>query len=663
MIVLAYVIFIFCSLNVKGKPNFTRFFHLLISLIFILRVVSRTNIINGFLKKISDKNASNIYSLNMIGMDPDSGISVEIFLFITTILYVISEFDSSSLFPPSFYYENFKKMLPDFPDAYCYGIMDQIEHNLGMNISESNTSTFEIMRNSMKRNSLLKFYHHSSIFIVDIISFVLLFFLFPKWENETQAKISGTYILILIVHLIFMILHYFFCLSGKIYIFYWIQILYYVFTLVTLFFSILNSWSNSLKLYVLIRIIMHLIAANCCFIGKVNVSYKIPQFKEEWRYILAANNFLKNFPFVFELHSLLAWAGKKSKVSLNDFTIIQSVALDIECLICNKLKKQVTNNTEKRRFWKGFIYIILFLICFIFPFIFVYENTSNHVPNRIISAKLEFGFSFFPTFFEWNLGSSEVTNEELNQIISNIPDILYRKSDSLVYLLSFSPFSLINFSFSENGKNIFKIRTSDSKNMDIKPYLKFTFSMEYPATVASSTQIIHLVNCSSLKENEKNNLYDTFFYQNASLSFDIEFPIYFHITESDELKYKTTSVKLNLMYDDDSWLLSFDNLFKYIQSEYTYSFVLLTDGFDKTQSKFQSTYIFLILYLITILFLGILIRHKIYLKAQRLWLKHIDYIKLYQKYIEINISKNTGDIEAELRLSNEFLSLISEKNN
>ena len=72
------------------------------------------------------------------------------------------------------------------------------------------------------------------------------------------------------------------------------------------------------------------------------------------------------------------------------------------------------------------------------------------------------------------------------------------------------------------------------------------------------------------------------------------------------------------MYDDDSWLLSFDNLFKYIQSEYTYSFVLLTDGFDKTQSKFQSTYIFLILYLITILFLGILIRHKIYLKAQRI---------------------------------------------
>ena len=621
LVIFIFVCFIFLSINYRGFPNTYRFFISLILIILGFRIISRIDIINEQFLIISDSLTNvqtRISTLSLIGFDPDNNILIEVLLFASAIFFIVDQINSMKIFPAKFYTEKLSSLLPGFPIEYCYGIMDDPIHNLGMNIPQ-NHGFLKTVKETMKKTWMRTTNHSNFILIIDIISLITLITCWPDWEKGTliapSTTVNGYYsvnilfVVILIIHIIFTIIAYFCCLGDHHFALLCVEFLWLAYEFSMIFFyirSLNSSFLSSAKFYIFLRVIQHIIAAHKSFIGRKFVSYKYKEFESQWKKILFGNYFIRFCPFIFEIQSILQWIGRPTLVSLSDFCIIRDMELQLEIIICNQFKqkakqknkkKESTKSSKKkekkhqrkkkydgldhdynyfnnpkisnpekneqkvdtkRRICIGTCILIIFLLIIFIPLLFLLRNSGDIYSNRVLMAKLEIGFGSFPPFYESYATIHEIYNFEHQELATSIhPSVveLAAQTSNSLYIITFPLVSSTQFQLSFAGSMSASDSLSDSSS-NIAPYLKLDFSFERPTTSGNLRDPIFLKAGRSLNTEEKNKLSSVLNRESDTMDGIITLPRFIYVTMDTYVQnIQEIESNFNFIFNQGHWSL------------------------------------------------------------------------------------------------------------
>ena len=464
------IVLMFCCLilplDIKGFPVIYIIFFSIVEFVYFLRNLCTINILKGYIIDASNTvtvTKMSISVIKMFGIDPEEISTVEIFLFLFTVFFIVDQLQWCEIYPPDYYYKLLLECLPGFPDEYCYGIINKPEETLDMQpkakyeakaaeqailqaqalnqVNAQNTQggapltgnpneprdslgmdvekppTFiEQFKYTMRRAGLIETQHSMVMMILDVISFFLILVLWGMWTHGTEAtspieggtkyvfRIDVLFIFMLLIQTIFSLTCYAFSLSSNHIGLYVVNAIWFLYTYCISFYYIASENREvpaSLQFYFFVRFFWHLVAAHKCFRGRRIVAFKYPNFVKDWRLIFSMNKFIRICPFVFEIQTILIWMSQKTKVYLLDFFVIRDVAMQLEDLICLQSNPNQESQSKKgqNRFLKGGLLLLLFAIIIFVPMFFMASSSASKESNRPTNVQLEIGFPSFAPFF------------------------------------------------------------------------------------------------------------------------------------------------------------------------------------------------------------------------------------------------------------------------
>lgn len=589
VIFLMFIYAYFVSMNIHGYPSLYRLLLGFSMFILVLRSISQVTVINKLLVRAAN-DVANIQTtvplLNLIGLGPEHSITVEIFLFLATLFFVVSQLASAAVFHPRYYYNKFKTLLPGFPDEYCYGVISNPEIALGLQTKVD--PMLDTIKHSMEQVNLKGTSHSMWLMFIDFISFLVLLICWNRWTNSDDSlgnitekfvfSFNVLFIFMLIIHVVFTFSVYYCVLSYKYFEMFWVHLVWLLWTILMSFFFVPSQSrkiTGSLKFYLVLRYLSHLIAGHKIFIGKINIAFKYPNFKQKGKVISWTNQFIRACPFAFEIQTLLLWMSQYTYVSLTDYFIIRDIKGQIEILMAEQARGEEIY-VKQHRYLIGGIGILLLLILLFGPLFFMVKGSDATITNPPVSAKLEIGFSSILPFYKAYATISDITTEEHQQIAD--ADLEYLKSvviadKETLSLLEFPFYSLENFIPTEQERlQLFnKLQTPESR---IIPYYRFSLIFGNPTSIGMTQNIVYQKNGNPLSSGEKEVLLEMILsgqplpiMMGLSLPILIYMPAKSMVTELDKgketiaLEFRNISSQLtfNIDFLDDSSVLNLLN--------------------------------------------------------------------------------------------------------
>ena len=679
LLVILLFIGIILPIDMKGKPKVYITFFSLVLLILSLQCICRVRIIadeiNEKLNSVKFQQKS-IDVITLLGVNPNQSAVPDILLFLATVFFICDKLSQVNFYSPFYYYQKFKSILPGFPTEYCYGILKDPVNSLEM--EEDEKSIFKVIHNSFSKPGLIQYYHHIWLLVVDVISFIILFFTWSKWcVKDTENKIIGSgsntiqidvlFVFVLVIQTVFSITAYFSSISSNYVLLFIINIVWLAYTYCMTFFYIPTRNRNTfstLQFYFFLRYFAHIIISHKCLTGKVNITFKYPQFDKDWILIILNNKFIQCCPFVFEIQSILLWMSKKTKVSLFDFFIIRDVKQQIEIV----MSKQINPNKEPKKKKRMLIGSIIFIISIvvIFGILYVLSSGSNSsTANPPLSAKLEIGVSSLNSLYTAQGIISSMNSNQHQAIadsgIESLHSLVLEEENSLS-IIEFPLISHISWiPESIELKNAEKIlRTST----DSKPFYKFTFYFNKPVGISSVQNVVYQYYYDPLTSKEGNNLADIILGNSTEELFNIILPLVLMVPDDDEI-YDITNVRANtnrLYINNNNWMLNETTSgipLNFLIDKDNYRILLWSKPVIPNSLLGISMSLSLLLYLIIIIVLGIIIRFITLGFMKSLWIERMKQPqKLYRMIIAIDAFRSANDFEKEYVVAENLLNTL-----
>ena len=687
MIVVTMFCCIFLPLDIKGFPILYRIFFALVLFIYALRNICNLDIIDNYIIDATQSvtvEQMSISVIKMFGIEPGNS-TVEIFLFLFTVFFIVDQLAWCEVYPAKFYYEKFTKILPGFPDEYCYGIMNNPTESLAMS-PEKHDNFFKQAMRAMNRSGLIETTHSTVLIIVDVISLILLLILWGLWDHGGDPsspldgdssyifKIDVLFIFMLLIHVIFMLVCYAFSLSSNHIGLYFVNLIWFLYTYCLSFYYLTSKNRGvppSLEFYFFVRFFWHLVAAHKCFRGRRIVAFKYPNFTKDSSIIFAMNKFIRVCPFVFEIQTILIWMSQKTKVYLLDFFVVRDIAMQLEDLISIQTKQSSQSSTKNQHiFLKGGILLILLALIIFVPLFFMSSGNPSTVVNPPESIQLEIGISSFPNLFTCQGVISQISASDHQAIAdSNIGTLyfLVLSERTNIYLVDFP---LISFDIwnpsTELNALINQLIQSDE---EIVPFYRYSMFFERPTTVSSVQNVVLQGRFPALTAEQRNQLADLIngnFSQSIgplSLPLTLVVPIDDNVIEINDLQ-RTADLEL-VSGTQNIWELRLseadDIPIGFLDTSSSYKMILWSqEANENNESNSMSSDGSIIgVYIILIITVGMVLRAFSLQLINTLWIDRMEKPqKLYRMIVAINAFRAARDIDKEKIMTDQILDTL-----
>lgn len=338
MLLLLVIFGLFLSMNFSGISQIYKIFIIGVLVILLIRSISKQTVLYHYIFDFSNsvsQTQRDFNILSFIGMNTESSV-IEIFVFLATVFYCVDRNSQVTGHTAEYYYNMYHEKLPGFPEDYCYTVVDNPIAALGLKSSYQPTY-WKVIQKSLKQVGLIESFHHIYLLILDLVSFIWLAAQFDDWTSSEGSvsliifytpigvNTSTGYIFMLLVHVIFTFLCYYFQIALSSVALYFLNLIWFLLTIIIVFFVVRSESLGtpvSAILYFIIRYIYHLILSHKIRTGTSFVSFKIPDFQNHYKFLKFSNLFLRYFPFAFELSTLLQWMSRRTNVSFSDYLAV-----------------------------------------------------------------------------------------------------------------------------------------------------------------------------------------------------------------------------------------------------------------------------------------------------------------------------------------------------
>ncbi|OHT13687.1 hypothetical protein TRFO_16122 [Tritrichomonas foetus] len=536
MFLIIYVVAVFCSCRLKNEPNFYRIFLIMVMIILCFRCLSTINIINQYIVEAENnitlqKMSIDIFSL--FGINPNDSSTIEVFVFLGAIWYIVDQLSYSEVFESSFYHDKFSEILPGFPIEYCYGIISNPANQFAMN-TQDNRKFLKKFIDSITRYGLDDTTHKYWLLLLDSISLLVLAVCWTKWTTPSDGIISSNttsgvvltvaYVFMLFIHVLFMLVDYFASVCNRYYILFISHNLWFIYTILISFYYVQSVSSSkmmsSLEFYFVLRFLSHLIASHKCMISRTLSVFKYPDFVHHYNLIIWKNRFMRYCPFAFEIQIMLEWISKKTFVSLIDYFIVNNIKSKLEIKVAQTANpNQPKKYHPQKRIVIATICLILIAAVVFIPLFIMIEGKPSTISNPPLLAALEIGITAAPPLYKSSGVTAKMTSswqQELrNSQISILSSISTLNQNDLT-VIDFPQFSSQSFAPTEQDVSILTAILSDS-NAQLIPYIKFSFYFEYPTTSGNNQDVVYQVAKQAINWNQKQELLNVIVNKSGSL--------------------------------------------------------------------------------------------------------------------------------------------------
>ena len=671
----------FCSIDIRSYPHIYRFFFMFVFTILGLRACARASVIRDRLLLATGtvEYLGNTYSLfALIGLQPDDRIASEILLFLASVWFVLDQLGSAKLFSPNHYFKKFKSALDGFPDDYCYGIINDPIQQLGMKARKP-LSVVQYLREQFSRKSLRSTSHKTIALILDLISLVRLVILWSFWENSYSQvvptavnytfRIGVSFVFVCLVHVVFTLLVYFLQLAQNYFGLLIVNALWVTYTLAINFFYLASRWSglpDTLYLFIIIRLLSHIVVAHKCYTGRVFVTFRCPRFIKNHGPIKFVNRFIRSVPFVFELQTLLTWMIEPTKVSLHDFFLVRDVAMRLEILISRQMELAHAADKKQRRIFRGMIWLLLFLALVFIPLFILVERTEDLYNNSLQSMTVSVGFSEYPALYKGIARVRGISSQEKQVLVSTsdstLRDIASVPGDT-VYVASLTPNSNEYPRWTDTTEARL-LQDIDDPNTQLTLSLVIEMVFERPATKEYSRTILYDERMNAT-EKIRSDFKDAINGNTTSLVTGLTFPGLLFILSNRmyPISYEEMQYSLILSYSPGD--LAWNMVPHEVDPMWGLSDIVLlvySEQVTDMKGKFSSTAgqdELMVIYILLLIIVGVVVRSRTLGHLDQLWIHRLDAPhKLYNMIIAIQLVRNAGDVDKEAELVNKFLDIV-----
>ena len=635
--------------------------------------------------------AINLYQL--FGLSPNDSSTCEVFVFLFTSWFIVDQISQSEIFTVQHYYQKFSGgKLPGFPGDYCSGIIDNPEFTLGMDVQKS-LGIKEQVTTILKRKGGISTQHNVWALIVDTISFIVLLICWGTWVSgdEQASLISNSssftfnidvgFVFILFIHVAFSLTLFWCELADRYFSLYIVNVVWMAYTYCMTYFYIPvenRNVSGSLTLYFLLRFLAALIIAHKCFVGRINISFKYPNFALNWRSIIASSKFIRICPFVFEIQTILFWMAQDTYTKLMDFMIFRDMALQLEALIAEQADPKYDDppKSQKRICTGGVLMFILALLLF-GPLFFMTESAGGTVNNPPLSMQLEIGVSGLPAFYQSNGFLVGVSKGEHQQIAdAGYPTMTFMVLSDVSCLTRVEFPMTSHDGWQPNEEAAASAAEMLESSRAFQYYIKFTLVFDRATTSSSSTTVTWQRNIADLSFDDRQVL--EYYLTSGEMGRDgdlspITVPMDLVIPSEDRpvsLNILTRNVILTPSFATGplTWSLTFgeqtdtQNAVPFMNTVDSYSVLVWSQpvASDNLIGALLSDNGGIVgIYILIIITFGLVIRSWSTSQGDDLWLTRMDSPqKLYRMVVAIEAFRQAKDPQKEQEMMDQFLDTL-----
>lgn len=685
------MIFIFIWHSSRIHNNHILYRVLMIFILFIMGIRSLTNvkILSDVLKSVADSvtvQQMSISALRLFDLDPNSSSTIECFLFLFAVFYLLDQLSYCKVFPPKYYNEKFRTLLPGFPDEYCYGIIPNPEHVLALDAMPTDGFVDRFVE-SFKKIGLRESVHRLFILLFDIISFIVLLLCWGKWSAGTnEAAVAGmgstdiqtdaVSIIIWIIHVLFMFFNYFSMLSDNYIFLFFGHNIWFIYTILMSAFYVHSQnrgIPGDLKFYLVLRIFTHLLYMHKCQLGTIFVTFKYPDFASDYNYITWSNKFMRICPFAFEIQVLLTYMSQKTYVSLSDFFIINDVKSNLEIMISQQMNPKKPDKYEEAHYLRNPGLLLFLLLVLMFgPIFFMTESKANEVNNKPISVSLELGFSTLPPIWKSYGYIAPLTSDQQQQLansrLGEYQPFVLVPSESMS-VLYFTRYSL--YDWNPSNPDMLQInRSLLDFSLPLVPYFKYNIVFERPTSIGKVPNIEYEYNFDQLTTTQREEMIQSLTSSSAqTINIGINLPLTLLMpTSSQMLDFSQYRQSISLMYKNITgvfWELEFDSIFSNIPflraNQDSYKCLLYSQPVEKEQDESGGLGIGGVYILIIIIF-GVVLRDKTIGQIDSLWIERMEKPqKLYLFFVANDSFRSAHQLEKEKDMTETILDTLKSK--
>lgn len=507
----------FCGFDLSNRPNKFRIYMIFLIFVVAMNQLSKMGLVYDHI--IQHSNSLNIKRLSispfdLFGLNSASSSFPEIFLLVTFIFYIVDQRAWCEVFPADYYLNKFEKELTGFPEDFsCEDETDResIITTLGLSVHDQ-PLLYQIRKQVYNRGVIST----SILFIttiLDTFSLLLLILFWTSWTQQGLAKmvLDGSsaidsfrldvlFIFVLIIHVMFMIAVYYCQISNLLFPMLVLTSIWLCYIYCISFFyipSVNREYrTNSLFLYVFVRILAALLTYYRIATGKFVVEYQFPSFQKDWRRIILANRFVLFCPFVFEIQSVMIWMSRDTYVDFMNFMMIRDFGMRLEIMISSQVDPAYYEHPVKQRNRLVGSCILLVLLVLLFgPLFFMTDVSSAITTNLPLSASLTIGLTPFQPLYQAYATIAPITSRQLQEIsdlsLSSL-NIMVLNSNKDTSLLTF-PTNPSSYWFPSDDDLSNTVNRADSYfsqfSGEICPYYELTVKFTSATTISNSQAV------------------------------------------------------------------------------------------------------------------------------------------------------------------------------
>jgi hypothetical protein len=369
------------------------------------------------------------------------------------------------------------------------------------------------------------------------------------------------------------------------------------------------------------------VIAHKCSTGRIFATFRYPRFAQNWRWILAANAFVKGCPFFFELQTLLTWMIEPTAVSFSDFLL--------ENLIARQRRPATAGERQgRKRALHGLCYFAGCFFLIFLPLTFFTSAAADIEPNPLRAAALEIGFEGFPPHYRADADVSPISAEQRSALAASMSPELRRAAvqpaDTL-FAAAFPRASAWEVPLSGAAK-----RELAHRQLEYRIALSLTFQAP---TTRSYTQRPLFLRTGPIGDS-------------GADAIDLgggRLPRAVFAVPGVEMKRSDEGEAQRLVcVDGISWALTSD----YVLIVYSQPACEGVRGAVQTASSGTS----LIFYICLVALIGTVTRERALGRFDKMWIRRLDVPqRLYRMCMAIHLCRDGGDSDREARLVSEFL--------
>lgn len=672
-----YVFVVFVGTTIYAQPWTYRAFYILLIVILLLRSISTVTLIKEQIDIYKSSVAfaqSKISYPDFFGVDPDDTSSIEIALFLIGTWYVVDHLRNADVFTPHHYTTKIfggDNKLDGYPDKYFYNF-DNPERVLGLSTKAIPNIWQQITQNA-NNIRIPPSNAYFTVMIIDALAFLVMIFGVGTWTSpeeelgQTTSGLSLKFVFSLIFSMIFIFIFFLFRISNNFLNMYILNAVQLICVLVFDFWVCTDPTDAGLQLYLFLKYLAILIVFYDTRLGKIFANFSFPDIQNSGGKIKSLNRFMRVVPFIFEIHSLLVWMSRKTKVTYQHFFIQE----DIKMLLENQMvdRAQPEENKLQKNVIIGGCFLLAIILLLFGPLFFMISGSTAYQANPVESVQLEIGLAAVGPLYKSFATLSPITTSMHNSL-ANTPyaDINQVKS------FSGDSLTIAEFKLPSQSRpdTVDRYITDHLKSSHPKiPYFKLKTVFKYPATAGKNNEINYQLNMPELTFNFSDALKDKITSWSTIGSYPnfTNIPILFLNPREDNPSSSDTYAKIGFRFDNTT------NTTTILINEYPDISVLSSSTFfrvvifsEEVQSSNAVGTIVSMgggiigIYILIIFTFGEVLRERTLGGYEGLWIERMRRPEnLYQFIIAIEAFRAVGAIDKEYMMVEKMLDVLRSK--